>query len=171
MNKAVLSVGSNIGDRLVYLQLALNHIAESGHTNVTALSSVYETVPVGGPAQEDFFNAVFVVETTLNPEQLLEFVNGIEHEAQRERIEHWGPRTLDVDIVDFAGIHRTDDHLTLPHPRASERSFVLIPWLDVEPQAELDGHGPIAELVKHLNSAGVRERADLDLHYSRRESR
>lgn len=164
MTQAVLSIGSNLLDRQGYLQLAVDEIHKASHTDTVSISAVYETAPVGGPAQQDFLNMILIVETTLDAHALLEFTQGIEHEAQRERIEHWGPRTLDVDIIDFGGAVIDDEDLSIPHPRAHERGFVLIPWLSVDPDALVVGHGRVEDLIKDISFVEVRERRDVQMY-------
>jgi 2-amino-4-hydroxy-6-hydroxymethyldihydropteridine diphosphokinase len=131
---AYLGLGSNIGDRLSYLQLAVDALAHVPGVRVTAVSRVYETAPVGGPPQDPYLNAVVAIETILFEEELLHRCQEIEQLAARERAERWGPRTLDVDIllVDDTTIDSPD--LTLPHPRMWERGFVLAPLRDVAPE-------------------------------------
>lgn len=158
--RAVLSVGSNVGDRLAHLRSVLTGLGPV----VLAASPVYETAPWGGVAQDDFLNAVLLVDDdATDPEGWLAVAHRLECAAGRERAVRWGSRTLDVDIVTVPGIARTDPELTLPHPRAAERAFVLVPWLAVEPDAVLDGHGPVADLVERTDTAGVRRRDDLSL--------
>jgi 2-amino-4-hydroxy-6-hydroxymethyldihydropteridine diphosphokinase len=157
MARAVLSLGSNMGDRLARLQGALESLAVNG-IRVVEISSVYQTAPVGGPEQDDFLNAVVIVETDLAPHDLLAACQAVEAEHDRVRDVRWGPRTLDVDIVDIEGIVLDDPVLTLPHPRAFERAFVCIPWLDADPLATLP-EGPVAAL--DLDRTGVRRRDDL----------
>ena len=161
MSDAVLSLGSNLGDRLAYLQLAVDGLGP----RVRAVSPVYETEPWGVPegSQPSYFNAVVVVKTTLPPSSLLERAHAIEEAFERTRDTRWGPRTLDVDIVAYQGVVSDDPALTLPHPRAHERAFVLVPWHDVEPGAEVPGHGPVAELLARLSGQGVTRRPDLSL--------
>ena len=151
----VLSLGSNLGDRLAHLQLGLDTLALRG----ARVSPVYETDPVG-PAQPDFLNAVVVGDP---PADLLDLVRAAEAAARRERRERWGPRTLDVDVVAVGDRRSEDPALTLPHPRAHERAFVLVPWLDVDPAAVLPGHGAVADLVAAMDTSGVRRRDDLTL--------
>ncbi|GAA4860607.1 2-amino-4-hydroxy-6-hydroxymethyldihydropteridine diphosphokinase [Kitasatospora terrestris] len=164
---AVVALGSNLGNRLETLQGAVDALADTPGVRVTALSAVYETDAVGGPAdQPSYFNAVAVLRTSLPPVDLLERANAVEDAFGRVREVRWGPRTLDVDILDYEGVLSDDPHLLLPHPRAHERAFVLAPWLDADPAAEVPGHGPVAELLKGLGGAdgqGVRLRADLQL--------
>jgi 2-amino-4-hydroxy-6-hydroxymethyldihydropteridine diphosphokinase len=154
--RAVLSVGANLGDRLGTLQGCVQAIARLRDTDVVAVSPVYETAPVGGPPQPDYLNAVLLIQTGLPPRDLLAAIYGIEADFGRVRAERFGPRTLDVDIIDYAGQVSDDPALTLPHPRAHERAFVLAPWHDLDPDAGLPGHGPIAGLLAGLDRAAVR---------------
>jgi 2-amino-4-hydroxy-6-hydroxymethyldihydropteridine diphosphokinase len=154
--RAVLSVGANLGDRLGTLQGCVQAIARLRDTDVVAVSPVYETAPVGGPPQPDYLNAVLLIQTALPPRDLLAAICAIEADFGRVRAERFGPRTLDVDIIDYAGQVSDDPALTLPHPRAHERAFVLAPWHDLDPDAEVPGHGPVAGLLAGLDRAGVR---------------
>jgi 2-amino-4-hydroxy-6-hydroxymethyldihydropteridine diphosphokinase len=163
MHHTVLSLGSNIGDRLENLQEAIDALFDAPGLDFVALSPVYETAPVGGPEQPDFLNIVLVADTQLTPETLLERILSIEDAMERVRTVRWGPRTLDIDIVRFGDVTSDDPALTLPHPRAHERSFVLVPWSDIEPDATLPGHGAVAGLAASIGTAGVRRRDDLSL--------
>ena len=159
----MLSLGSNVGDRLGHLRLAVTSaVAHSAFTNVR-WSPVYETDPVGGPAQGDFLNAVVVADTDSSPHDVLAVAHTWESVAGRERGTRWGPRTLDVDVITVDDLRQHDRDLTLPHPLAHERAFVLAPWHDLEPEARLSGHGRVIELLANLHHAGVRRRDDLDL--------
>jgi 2-amino-4-hydroxy-6-hydroxymethyldihydropteridine diphosphokinase len=131
--RAYLALGSNLGDRLAHLQLAVDALARATGVRVLALSRVYETVPVGGPPQDAFLNAVVAIETDLDPYELLHLGQEIEQFAARERAERWGPRTLDVDVLLIDGTRIDTDDLTIPHPRMWERGFVLAPLRDVAP--------------------------------------
>ena len=133
MTRAYLALGSNLGDRLARLQDALIALAADAAVEVVAVSAVYETAPVGGPAQGDFLNAVVAIETDLGPHALLELAQHLESCAERERGEHWGPRTLDVDVLLVGDMRVDDDDLVVPHPRMWERAFVLAPLADVAP--------------------------------------
>lgn len=147
----VISVGANLGDAIGSVQAALANVPLRLHSADQQSSALYSTSPVGGPAQADFVNAVIVIDSPLTPEQVLRELQRLEQEARRVRDVRWGPRTLDLDII-TAGDSRSDDpDLTLPHPRAHERGFVLIPWLEVEPKAELSGHGPVGDLIARLD--------------------
>ena len=154
--RAVLAVGTNLGDRLGTLQECVAAIGRLPGTDVLAISPVYETDPVGGPAQPDYLNAVLVVQTGLRPRELLEAAHRIEADFGRVRAERFGPRTLDIDIITYAGEVSDDPVLTLPHPRAHERAFVLVPWRDVDAHAELPGRGPLTVLLAGLDDHGVR---------------
>jgi 2-amino-4-hydroxy-6-hydroxymethyldihydropteridine diphosphokinase len=147
----VLSLGSNVGDRVAHLRAAVDLLRGVPDLTVVAVSPVYETAPVGGPAQDDYLNAVVLVETTLSPRELLAVAHLAEMLRDRRRTQRWGPRTLDVDVVDYAGQRLDTDELTLPHPRAAERAFVLQPWLAVDPSAELSGRS-VRALLEELGS-------------------
>jgi 2-amino-4-hydroxy-6-hydroxymethyldihydropteridine diphosphokinase len=139
-----------------HLQGALDALAE--RVDVIAISGIYETSPVGGPEQDDFLNAVIIVETTLAPHELLALCQQVEADRNRVREVRWGPRTLDVDIIAMDDTVLGDPALTLPHPRAHERAFVCVPWLDVDADAALP-QGRIADLG--LDPRGVNRRTDL----------
>jgi 2-amino-4-hydroxy-6-hydroxymethyldihydropteridine diphosphokinase len=155
--RAVLSVGANLGDRLGTLQGCVQAIGGLRETDVLAISPVYETAPVGGPPQPDYLNAVLLIQTGLPPRDLLDAIHAIEAGFGRVRAERFGPRTLDIDIISYQGQVSDDPELTLPHPRAHERLFVLLPWSDLDPGAELPGHGPVAALLAGLDRAGARK--------------
>ena len=163
MTRVVLSIGSNIGDRRARLQSVVDGLAGA----VRAVSPVYETEPWGGVVQDPFLNAVVIAEDPgRDALGWLRRAQELERAAERVRAERWGPRTLDVDLVTCrAGDHEViccDDDLTLPHPRAHQRAFVLIPWLAVEPDATLTVDGivrPVHDLLAALDPgdrAGVR---------------
>ncbi|GAA0385341.1 2-amino-4-hydroxy-6-hydroxymethyldihydropteridine diphosphokinase [Streptomyces luteireticuli] len=162
---AVLSLGSNLGNRLETLQGAVDALEDTPGVRVKAVSPVYETEPWGVEpgSQPAYFNAVVLVRTTLPPASLLERGHAIEEAFERVRDERWGPRTIDVDIVTYQDVVSDDPRLTLPHPRAHERAFVLVPWYDVDPEAVVPGRGPVAELLAGLDLSGVRPRTDLEL--------
>ena len=150
----VLALGSNLGDPLASLQRGIDVLCAS--LTCTAVSSVYQTAPVGGPPQDDYLNAVLLARSALSARRILDRAQAAETALHRVRDERWGPRTLDVDVI-ACGEERSDDpELTLPHPRAHERAFVLVPWLEVAPDAVLPGHGPVAGLLAAVGTAGVR---------------
>ena len=162
----VLAVGSNLGDRLGTLQGCVQAIGGLPDTDVLAVSPVYQTAPVGGPAQPDYLNAVLIAATGLSPLDLLAATQRIEADFGRVRprgAERFGPRTLDIDIISYAERLSRDPVLTLPHPRAHERAFVLAPWHDVDAGASLPGRGPVAGLLAALGRGGVRRRPELIL--------
>lgn len=142
MTRAVLSIGSNLGDRLAHLRSVVDALQP------IRISPVYETAPWGGVEQEDFLNAVVIVDDPATDAYgWLARAHACEQAAGRSREVHWGPRTLDVDVIDVDGGVSADPDLTLPHPRAHERAFVLVPWADVDPGAVLTGHGRVADLI------------------------
>jgi 2-amino-4-hydroxy-6-hydroxymethyldihydropteridine diphosphokinase len=164
--RAVLAVGANLGDRLGTLQGCVQAIGGLPDTDVLAISPVYETAPVGGPAQPDYLNAVLIAATGLRPLELLAATQGIEADFGRVRprgAERFGPRTLDIDIISYAEEVSDDPVLTLPHPRAHERAFVLAPWHDIDAGASLPGRGPVADLLAAVGRGGVRRQPDTDL--------
>ena len=144
--KAVISLGANIGDTKANLDLAIGLLREA--TEVIAVSSYSQTKPVGGPEQPDYLNAVVIVESELPAKDLLALLNGIETARGRTREIHWGPRVIDLDLIQYGGLLVNDEKLTLPHPRAHQRRFVLAPWLEIEPEAVLLTHGRISDLLK-----------------------
>ncbi|MFG2893809.1 2-amino-4-hydroxy-6-hydroxymethyldihydropteridine diphosphokinase [Streptomyces sp. NPDC048248] len=163
--RAVISLGSNLGNRLETLQGAVDALEDTPGLRVKAVSPVYETEPWGVEAgsQPSYFNAVVLIKTTLPPASLLERGHAIEEAFERVRDERWGPRTIDVDILAYQDVVSDDPQLTLPHPRAHERAFVLVPWYDIDPEAEVPGRGVVAELLAAVGREGVTERADLEL--------
>jgi 2-amino-4-hydroxy-6-hydroxymethyldihydropteridine diphosphokinase len=163
--RAVLALGSNLGDRLGMLQAALDALGKMPGVQVVAVSGVYETAPVGGPpGQDPYLNAVILVDTTLLASVLLERCLAVEGALGRHRTERWGPRTLDIDVITYDDQVGADEALTLPHPRAYERAFVLVPWLSVDQGATLPGRGRVAELAAARRTDSVVARTDLRLH-------
>jgi 2-amino-4-hydroxy-6-hydroxymethyldihydropteridine diphosphokinase len=162
----VLALGSNIGDRLANLQAGVDLLADAPGLVATAVSAVYETEPVGGPAQEDYLNAVLLADSDLAPRSILDHCQAAERALGRLRQERWGPRTLDVDLIACDDETSSDPELTLPHPRAHLRAFVLAPWLDVDPDAHLIGFGPVAGLLAAAGTTGVTRLADAALRLS-----
>jgi 2-amino-4-hydroxy-6-hydroxymethyldihydropteridine diphosphokinase len=146
--RAVISLGANIGNPQEQMELAIAMLKEA--TEMIALSSLYTTAPVGGPDQPDYINAICLVESELPAMDLLALLQGIEKTLGRERLERWGPRTIDLDLIQYGTLLSAADELTLPHPRAHERRFVLEPWQEIEPQAILLTHGPISQLLAQL---------------------
>jgi dihydroneopterin aldolase/2-amino-4-hydroxy-6-hydroxymethyldihydropteridine diphosphokinase len=198
VRRTVLALGSNLGDRLATLQGGVDALlGPSGLSSsapgssapgssapgssapgssgpgssglaLVALSPVYETVPVGGPPQPEYLNAVLIAETTLPAAALLRRGQAVEAAFGRVRQEVWGPRTLDVDVIVYGDVVSDDPELRLPHPRAAERAFVLAPWLDADPDAEIPGQGRVAELLdaavaRNGGQPGVRRLDDVQL--------
>src|SRR5439155_26714654 len=158
-------LGANLGNRLETLQGAIDALEDTPGVRIKAVSPVYETEPWGiePGSQPSYFYAVVVLKTTLPPSSLLERAHAVEAAFHRVRDERWGARTLDVDIVAYADVIDDDPHLTLPHPRAHERAFVLAPWHDMEPEARLPGRGAVAALLDTVPRDGVAPRKDLEL--------
>jgi 2-amino-4-hydroxy-6-hydroxymethyldihydropteridine diphosphokinase len=158
----VLSLGSNLGDREAHLRAAV-----AGFAGVlVAASPVYETAAWGGVEQPDFLNAVLVVDDPgTDAWGWLRRGQALENAAGRVREVHWGPRTLDVDVVHVEGVSSTDPELLLPHPGTPERATVLRPWLDIDPDAELPGHGRVADLLAKLGPGAEQDmrRTELEL--------
>ena len=146
--KAVIALGANIGNPQEQLEIAISLLRES--LDVKAVSSFYVTKPVGKIDQPDFLNAIVIAESDLPAKDLMSLLHGIEKALGRERIEKWGPRTLDCDLIQYGTLLSASEELTLPHPRAFERAFVLQPWLEVEPDAILLTHGRVDQLLSQL---------------------
>jgi len=160
--RAVLALGANLGEPIGALRGAIAALGACAGIQVIACSHAYRTDPVGGPQQPDYVNAVLIVQTSLAPIELLDLAQAIEQDWGRVRDIRWGPRTLDIDLISIDDLVMAEDRLTLPHPRAHERAFVLMPWLEIDPEAWLPDVGPIAELVAGMDGRGV-ERMELDL--------
>ncbi len=153
MAHVLLGVGSNLGDREAALQSVVD--AMPGHFHSLRASQVYSTPPWGVTDQPHFLNAVIAAETELTPLQVLEFAHGCELRARRVRDERWGPRTLDVDLIAYDDLEQDHPVLTLPHPRAHERAFVLLPLLELEPCFRFPGQGAAAALLAGLDASGI----------------
>ncbi|MEV1131690.1 2-amino-4-hydroxy-6-hydroxymethyldihydropteridine diphosphokinase [Agromyces sp. NPDC049794] len=160
MTRAVIAFGANLGDREATIASATRELADTQGITLVAVSPVYQS-----PAMKDggvdrdapgYLNGVLVIETALEPHRLLDVLQAIETAHGRVRTEHWGDRTLDLDLIDFGGRRQFDARLELPHPRAWERAFVLQPWLDVEPDAVLPGRGSVADLRRAATDEVVR---------------
>jgi len=165
IRRCVLAIGSNLGERMNNLQGAVDALADTPEVWLTAVSPVYETAPVDAPeGSKDFLNAVVLADTTLSARTLLERALAVEDAYGRERTaEPNAPRTLDVDLIVVGDRQAHDDDLVLPHPKAHGRAFVLAPWHDVEPDAELLGHGPVTELLAETTDQEIRLRDDVSL--------
>jgi 2-amino-4-hydroxy-6-hydroxymethyldihydropteridine diphosphokinase len=152
--KAVVALGSNLGDRFDYLQKAVNEINSLTDIEILEISSVYETLPVGGPEQGNYLNAIVTLNTKFEAKELLLKLLLIELNLGRQREIAWGPRTIDLDLIWFEDQTINLENLVLPHPRAHERCFVIKPWLEIEPKARI-GNTEIREFLKNLDCSGV----------------
>lgn len=173
-HRAVLALGANLGHRLENLQAAVDALVDTPALEVLKVSPVYETEPFGGPegssgsmdlsGQPNFYNAVTLIATDLTPLTLLDRALAIEQALHRRREEPWSARTIDVDIIAYDSLVTHNNRLTVPHPRAHQRAFVLVPWHDLEPDAQLPGWGPISALLEAIKPiSGVKRRDDLSL--------
>ena len=154
MTRAVIGLGSNLGDRARHIAEAVGSLSE--HGEYVAASSLYETAPVGGPRQGPYLNAVAVIDTELPARELLNACLDIERSQGRERRERWGPRTLDLDILLFGDMEIDEPGLTIPHPRLTERGFVLVPLLEVDPAAALPDGTRLDSFVASVSDQAVR---------------
>ena len=146
--KAVVALGANLEEPRKAIELAIELLKQA--TDVTAISSLYETAPVGGPDQDNYINAVVTLESELPAADLLSLLHGIEKSMGRVRDVHWGPRVIDLDLIQYGTLLSSADELTLPHPRAHERRFVIEPWHSIDPDAILLTHGHISELLEQM---------------------
>ena len=161
---AVVSLGSNLGDRFAALQGAICELADTPGIQVVAVSSVYETAPVDGAINSpDFLNAVLLADTTLPVATLLERMQAIESAYGRERGEPNAPRSIDLDLIVVGNRVSDTEELQLPHPRAHERAFVLVPWQEVDSTAQIPGRGSVVDLLAVVDASGVSRRSDLVL--------
>jgi 2-amino-4-hydroxy-6-hydroxymethyldihydropteridine diphosphokinase len=156
--RAVLALGSNLGDRRGMLQAAVDGLGGYEGIRVIAVSSLFETAPVGGPDQPDYLNAVVLVDTVLAPLELLAACQQVESDLGRRRGERWGPRTVDLDLIAYRDVVAVTSTLEVPHPRAAERAFVLVPWLELDADATLPGaDGEPVPVRRLLRKAGDRK--------------
>jgi len=146
--RVVIALGSNLGDRDLNIDSAVMELAKL--IEVTHLSTNHETDPVGGPAQPKYLNAVLIGESKLDPHELLIGALEIENRLGRTREVHWGPRTIDIDLISAGDEVINSKVLVLPHPRAHERAFVLKPWLEIDPDAVLSGYGQVQDILAGL---------------------
>ena len=146
--RAVVALGANLEEPRKAIELAIELLKQA--TDVTAISSLYETAPVGGPEQDNYINAVVTLESDLPAADLLSLLHGIEKSMGRVRDERWGPRVIDLDLIQYGALLSKSEELTLPHPRAHERRFVLEPWHEIDVDAILLTHGRIDQLWEQL---------------------
>lgn len=157
LRRTAFALGSNLGDRIDYLQAAVDTLADSSEIVPVAVSPVYESDPVGGPEdQSTYLNAVLVVDTTLSPRSLMERAQSTESAYGRKREVKNGPRTLDVDVLAVGDVTANEEDLTVPHPKLAERAFVLVPWADVDPEFTVPGVGRVIDLSSGVDASGVR---------------
>lgn len=154
MQRATLGLGGNIGDPVHAMADALRHLDARADCRVAAVSRVYRTPPWGKTDQADFFNACAAVETTLSPEALLDACLGIELEMKRVRVERWGPRTIDIDVLTYGEVRQVTGRLELPHPRMTTRGFVLKPLSDFAPSLAVEGR-TVADWLAEADTAGI----------------
>ncbi|MBN9434250.1 MAG: 2-amino-4-hydroxy-6-hydroxymethyldihydropteridine diphosphokinase [Bosea sp.] len=162
MVEATLGLGSNLGDRAAMLRSAVAALSAADAVAVTAISPVYETPPWGPVPQGPYLNACVAVETSLPARALLDLCLAIERRHGRERAVRWGPRTLDIDILDYGGQHLDEPGLALPHPRLVERAFVLVPLADIAPGLVVEGR-TVAAWRAAIDASGVAARPDISL--------
>ncbi len=146
--RAVIALGANLEEPKAAVELAITLLEQA--TNVIARSTLYSTKPVGGPPQPDYINAVCIIDSELPARDLLGLLHGIEKSMGRVRNERWGPRVIDLDLITYGDLVVEDEDLTLPHPRAHERRFVLEPWLEIDPDAKLPLHGRVSDILAEL---------------------
>ena len=164
IRRVVIALGSNLGDRAANLQGALNALADTPDVEVVEVSPVYETAPVGAPEGSPYFlNAVVVVDSTLHARTLLERALAIEDAFGRVRTEPGAPRTLDVDLLVVGDKVVEEDDFVLPHPRAHERAFVLVPWAAVDGEGEIPGQGRVGDLVRVIDTTTITRVDGLEL--------
>lgn len=161
--RAVIALGSNLGDRAATLESAVAALDALPESSIRAVSTWHGTVAVTlqgpDPERPAYLNGVALLDTGLDPFQLLDGLRAIENLHGRERSERWSDRTLDLDLVAFGALEIDSEQLQVPHPRAHERDFVLAPWFEIDPDAELAGHGRVADLLAALRSRHAAERS------------
>ncbi len=142
-----LSVGSNLGDRAEYIRQAIEYVGASDKIQLKSVSSLYETPPWGNINQPSFLNGAFSLVSTISPQELLGLCQSVEQSLGRVRHEHWGPRTIDIDLLYIDGMRLHTPELVLPHPYMLERAFVLVPLVEIAPDLLIDG----LSVKEHLN--------------------
>ena len=163
---AAFSVGANLGDRTAALGHALGRLSVVTGYELVGASGIYETDPVGGPNQPDYLNQIVILRALDEPgvanteyraKALLNVCHSIEQDRHRERTEHWGPRTLDVDILAIGNLVLDSPKLTIPHPRLADRAFVLIPWSEVDPGFVVPGLASVQKLAERMTESERRK--------------
>lgn len=158
MSRAYLSLGSNIGDKKNHLDEAVKLIESNPYISDVLVSEFYETAPVGYLDQDVFMNIAIEINTTLDSYKLLDFCHEIEEALKRKRIIRWGPRSIDVDILLFDDIMSDDEKLTIPHPRMTERAFVIVPLYDLNQELVINNLS-IKDIFNSLNKDDIRKMA------------
>jgi len=158
----VFSLGSNLGDCVEMLRTGVTSIARTSHLSIVSVSPAYRTVPVDAPPQPDFFNLIVLARSPLTPTAILERTQAIERACGRVPDPDHGARPLDIDLIKVGDLTSDTEHLRLPHPRAAGRAFVLIPWLDIQPDAELLGR-KVADLAAGLDLSGIAKQFDIEI--------
>lgn len=164
LNQVVFGLGSNMGDSIEILQEAIDRLADTPNLILVDISSIYRTKPVGYADQDDFYNVVVTADSTLEPTTLLDRAQAIEQALGRVRDPELpnGPRTIDIDLIQVGKRVSATEDLILPHPRAHERAFVLVPWLEIDPRAQLP-QGSVAGLLADIDVTGVQRVDDVQL--------
>jgi 2-amino-4-hydroxy-6-hydroxymethyldihydropteridine diphosphokinase len=159
MPRAYLGLGGNIGNVKENIEEALRLLQSNGNLKVLKISSCYQTAPVGYVEQDWFLNIAAEIQTELPPYELLEHINNVEQQLKRERLIRWGPRTIDIDILLYDNFESNTDRLTIPHPRMTERAFVIIPLLEIAPNLNIKGQS-IKVVASNINNQEIRMLAD-----------
>lgn len=150
MSLAYIGLGSNLGQPLAQVRVAIEELQQIDGLGLVTVSPLYASSPMGPQDQPDYINAVAIVETSLSPHDLLKKLQNLEQQHGRQRIRHWGERTLDLDILLFDQQILDDADLTLPHPGLAERNFVIYPLADIAPDIEIPGLGPLSQLIARV---------------------
>ncbi|QEK11026.1 2-amino-4-hydroxy-6-hydroxymethyldihydropteridine diphosphokinase [Crassaminicella thermophila] len=156
MSRAYLGIGGNMGNKKENIQNTIKLLKNHPQIHVSAISSYYETAPVGYTDQDWFLNIVVEINTSLDPYALLAYCNDIEQKLKRERLIRWGPRTIDVDILLYEGFTSDDEKLTVPHPRMCERAFVMVPLYEIAKDLVINNK-KIEDIIKNLKGEEVRK--------------
>ncbi|WP_425446702.1 2-amino-4-hydroxy-6-hydroxymethyldihydropteridine diphosphokinase [Dethiothermospora halolimnae] len=156
MTRAYLGIGSNIGDTKKHIEDSIEMLRNNKKIEVIKISSKYETEPIGYTDQDWFLNVVVEIKTELEPYELLKYCNYIEDELKRKRIIRWGPRTIDVDVLLYGDYTSDDEKLTIPHPRMTERAFVMIPLYEIAKDIKVNGED-IKTIVDRLEDQEIKK--------------
>jgi 2-amino-4-hydroxy-6-hydroxymethyldihydropteridine diphosphokinase len=150
----ILGLGSNVGDKVANIEAAIAHLTRSGQMRLVRRSRIYRTAPWGKTDQDWFANAVIAVATSLSPHEVLALCQKVETDLGRVRLERWGPRTIDVDVLVYRDLEIDDPDLIVPHPRIAERAFVLVPLAEIAPDLEIGGR-PVTALLRGVEAGDV----------------